>query len=261
MFARRCGLPNWSILKALGPEHPSLAASINNLGQLYHVQGKDLNNLAGLYYVQGNYAEAEPLWKRSLAIWEKALGPEHPHVATSLNNLGDLYRAQGNYAEAEPLYERSLAVWEKAFGPEHPNVATSLNNLGELYDAHGNYTEAEPLYRRSLAIREKAFIADWSDEEVFQYITEHEIALPEQYSADPPALRSLECWSCTALLNEDDRLEYTRVHHPGALSAIEGALAGGLPDDPRCDGQHHAGSLARPGRRAAGRQGCSGACR
>ncbi len=29
-------------------------------------------------------ADAEPLNKRSLLIWEKALGPEHPDVATSL---------------------------------------------------------------------------------------------------------------------------------------------------------------------------------
>ncbi len=63
---------------------------------------------------------------------EKALGPEHPHVATSLNNLAGLYRAQGKYAEAEPLLKRSLAISEKALGPEHPDVATSLNNLAEI---------------------------------------------------------------------------------------------------------------------------------
>ncbi|MCZ6840038.1 MAG: tetratricopeptide repeat protein [Alphaproteobacteria bacterium] len=28
--------------------------------------------------MQGRYFEAEPLYKRSLAIWGKALGPEHP---------------------------------------------------------------------------------------------------------------------------------------------------------------------------------------
>ena len=41
--------------------------------------------------VEGRYAEAEPLYKRSLAIWQKALGPEHPSVATGLNNLAGLY--------------------------------------------------------------------------------------------------------------------------------------------------------------------------
>ncbi len=52
-----------------------------------------LNNLAALYHAQGT--EAEPLYKRALAILEKALGPGHPLVATSLNNLAELYKAQG----------------------------------------------------------------------------------------------------------------------------------------------------------------------
>ena len=71
-----------------------------------------LNNLALLYDNQGKYAEAEPLYQRSLAIWEKALGPEHPNVAASLNNLAFLYNNQGKYAEAEPLHKRALAIME-----------------------------------------------------------------------------------------------------------------------------------------------------
>ncbi len=93
---------------------------------------------------QGRYAEAEPLYKRSLAIREKVLGPEHPGVAQSLNNLAALYKAQGQYAEAEPLYQRALAIREKALGSEHPHVAQSLNNLAGLYEAQGRYAEAEP---------------------------------------------------------------------------------------------------------------------
>ena len=45
-----------------------------------------LNSLAGLYDTQGKYAEAEPLYRRALAIAEKALGPEHPDLATDLQN-------------------------------------------------------------------------------------------------------------------------------------------------------------------------------
>lgn len=114
-------------------------------------------NLSGIALTDaGRYAEAESLFKRSLAIWEKALGPDHPDVAISLNNLGLLYQAQGRYAEAKPFFERSLAIREKEFGPDHPDVANSLNNLGLLYKAQGRYAEAEPLLKRSLAIREKA---------------------------------------------------------------------------------------------------------
>lgn len=35
--------------------------------------------------------EAEPLYRRALAIQEKALGPEHADVAVSLNNLANVY--------------------------------------------------------------------------------------------------------------------------------------------------------------------------
>ena len=50
-----------------------------------------LNNLAELYRAQVRFAEAEPLYKRALAIKEKALGLEHPSVATGLNNLAALW--------------------------------------------------------------------------------------------------------------------------------------------------------------------------
>src|SRR2546422_7420029 len=83
------------------------------------------NNPALLYDSQGKYSEAEPLYRRSLAIREKALGPDHPHVAVSLNNLAAPYVTQGKYSEAEPLYRRSLAIYEKALGPDHPHVAVS----------------------------------------------------------------------------------------------------------------------------------------
>ena len=49
-----------------------------------------LDNLALLYENQSRYEAAEPLYKRALAVWQKALGPDHPLVAQSINNLADL---------------------------------------------------------------------------------------------------------------------------------------------------------------------------
>jgi tetratricopeptide (TPR) repeat protein len=60
----------------------------------------------------GDYAKAEPLFQRSLAISEKALGPDHPDTATWLNNLASLYQATGAYAKAEPLLERAQRIEE-----------------------------------------------------------------------------------------------------------------------------------------------------
>ncbi|GAG19798.1 unnamed protein product, partial [marine sediment metagenome] len=130
----------------LGPEHPDTATS--------------LDNLAMLYWHQGRYEEAEPFYKRALAIHEKVSGAEHPDTANSLNNLATLYGDQGRYEEAEPFYKRALAIHEKVSGAEHPDTANSLNNLATLYGDQGRYEEAEPFYKRALAIREKVLGAE-----------------------------------------------------------------------------------------------------
>ncbi|NCO57361.1 MAG: tetratricopeptide repeat protein [Deltaproteobacteria bacterium] len=82
--------------KNVGPNHPDVVQS--------------LNNLAALYRAQGQHAQAEPLSRRSLAIDEKALGPDHPDVATSFENLAALYRATRRTVEAERLEERAAGI-------------------------------------------------------------------------------------------------------------------------------------------------------
>jgi hypothetical protein len=56
--------------------------------------------------------EALPLAERAVALFEKALGPEHPDLATNVAVLADLYRGFGQYPKAEQAFERALAVRE-----------------------------------------------------------------------------------------------------------------------------------------------------
>ena len=97
---------------------------------------------------------------RSLAIGEKSLGRDHPHVAIDLNNLALLLQDTNRVTEAEPLMRRALEIDEESLGPDHPNVAVTLNGLAFLYSNQGKYEEAEPLLKRSLEILEKAFGPD-----------------------------------------------------------------------------------------------------
>jgi CHAT domain-containing protein len=122
-----------------------------------------LNSLANVYEAQAKYADAEGLFKRALAIKEKALGPDHPDFARSLGNLAWLRYEQGRYADAEELYKRDLAIREKALGADHPDVAATLDNLAIVNAAQGRYADAERLYKRALAIKEKALGADHPD--------------------------------------------------------------------------------------------------
>lgn len=124
---------------------------------------EDANKLATRaveLHQQGKEAEAEPLYKRALAIREKALGPNHPDLASLLNNLALIYQAGQRYGEAESLYKRALAIREKALGANHPDVARSLVNLADLHAVQARHREAEALYRRALAIRERSLSRD-----------------------------------------------------------------------------------------------------
>ena len=165
-----------------GPEHPDVAASLNDvsvllssgrgdylraepllqralaiyeksLGPQSAAVAQSLNNLAELYFTKRDYVKAEPLFQRAVEIAEKAMSPHD--FAIMLDNLGQLYKEKRDYLKAEPLYKRGLAINEKAHGPEHPNVATGLISLAELYRAKGEFLKAVPLYQRSLAIQEK----------------------------------------------------------------------------------------------------------
>ncbi len=124
--------------------------------QLRPSDGMILNNLAVSLEAAGDYAAAEPLYQRALAIREKTLGPWHPDVAQSLNNLGELMRDAGDGAHAEPLLRRALAINERALGPDDPIVAKALGNLGVLLLERHDVDDAEPILRRALAINERA---------------------------------------------------------------------------------------------------------
>ena len=117
--------------------------------------GRTLSNLAYVYRLSGRRTLAEPLYRRSLALWEGMLGPNHPDVATALNNLAGLYHLQGRWDEAEAAFLRSLEIREKVLGKRDPDVATSLYYLSRMYRAAGRLDEAAVQLERSVAIWER----------------------------------------------------------------------------------------------------------
>jgi serine/threonine-protein kinase len=127
--------------KALGPDHPDVGDTLNDLGTIADEKG--------------DYDQAERLLKRVLAIYEKALGPDHPNVAGALHNLAITTYLKGDYDQAEQLYKRALTIDEKTLGPNHPQVADTLNNLAVCVCYKGDYDQAEQLFKRALTIKEK----------------------------------------------------------------------------------------------------------
>src|SRR5262249_44737991 len=98
---------NWMSCNRLIPHAQSLASLIDE----YHFnfpEAARLMSQAGIYLNQrAQYAEAEPLYKLALDIYDKAHGAEHPDVAASLSNLALLYHNIGSWDEAESLYQQA----------------------------------------------------------------------------------------------------------------------------------------------------------
>src|SRR5262249_44791518 len=90
---------NWPSCGRLMSQAQALASLIDEYG--FDFPEAALLMIQGGYYLneRARYEEAEPLYLRALAIYEKALGAEHPAVASSLNNLAALYYNQGKYEE------------------------------------------------------------------------------------------------------------------------------------------------------------------
>jgi len=134
--------------RALGPDHPGIL--------------KSLNDLAMLYRATGDYADAEAIFERILEITTTAVGPRDPAVAVTINNLGTLYWEQGDRARAVKFIEKALEIWQSSLGPDDPKVAVALGNLASIDRNSGDSERAASRYEKALAIWEKRADPDYA---------------------------------------------------------------------------------------------------
>ena len=121
-------------MKALGPEHPDTATS--------------LNILANLLRDQGDLAAARPLFERALAIREKAFGPEYPDTNRARCNLARLLITSCHAREALGSAETALRGHEKVLGPSHRWTKDTARVTAEALDALGCADQAAALRAR-----------------------------------------------------------------------------------------------------------------
>jgi len=120
------------------------------------LEARARSHLASIFRIQGKSELAEAEHRRALAIYERELGSEHPHIAASRNNLANALQAQGKLEDAELEHRRALALRERVLGPEHPLVASSRSNLAVVLSEQGRLDEAELETRRALELRERS---------------------------------------------------------------------------------------------------------
>jgi hypothetical protein len=117
--------------KKLGAEHPDVAQTLSALGANLLEQQK--------------WAEAEPLLRESLTIWD-AKRPDDWSRFDTQSRLGNSLLGQKKYAAAEPLllsgYDGLKAREAKIAASSKPRLTAALQRLVQLYAAQDNLAEA-----------------------------------------------------------------------------------------------------------------------
>jgi len=116
--------------KTHGKGDPFTGGIYDNLG---------LNNMA-----QQRYAEAMISHRRALRIFEAALPPDHPRIATALVNLAAARRAKDGDGDAElaALLARAVEIRAALLGRLHFDTLQARRMLLEVLRAQGRDDEA-----------------------------------------------------------------------------------------------------------------------
>jgi tetratricopeptide (TPR) repeat protein len=109
-----------------------------------------LDDLATMYTREQQWSLAKRTYERSLEIYRRVLGEEHPRVTIGLNNLAIVAQNMGDLPLAERLFRDAVRRHERTYGERHPETALAKGNLGLLLQREGRLAEAEPLLRDAL---------------------------------------------------------------------------------------------------------------
>lgn len=118
----------------LGPNHADTAWAVGNMGIV-------LVNL-------GRFAEAEPLLKRGLSVFEATQPYDSSLIYRMLTALDRVYSVLNRNAEAEAILKRQLAIKERSLGAKHEDVISLVSRLSSLATSAGRSAEAEAYFRR-----------------------------------------------------------------------------------------------------------------
>lgn len=117
---------------SLGPLHPDLANTLNNLGVVYEIAGK--------------HDDAERCYRRAWTIATSALPAGHPFVATSRRNLEQFCAARGKAVDARPDAPRPVVArkWPRSLEVGALIVAGLLVTFVAIATWYRTSDEVEP---------------------------------------------------------------------------------------------------------------------
>jgi tetratricopeptide (TPR) repeat protein len=113
------------------------------------------SSVAESYRILKSGDRALPLYRKARALYEKALGPDHPRVASILSQEGLLLMRDGKFALADQSMMQSLKSLKKSCPSCATELAIAESNLGLLRLRQKRYRDADEAFSTAIELREK----------------------------------------------------------------------------------------------------------
>jgi tetratricopeptide (TPR) repeat protein len=124
--------------ETLGREHPSVASTLINVGNVEF----DL----------GHYDEALAHHERALEIYETLMPPGHPRTATAVDNIAGAHLRMGSYEKARAGHAQALQMRLRHLDPSSPLLARTHANLGLALANLGRHEESQEEFEAAWGI-------------------------------------------------------------------------------------------------------------
>lgn len=145
---------DWETLGERLPHALAAAGHAEALGVAPAAAAKLLNQAGQYLYLRGEYFRAKDVLARSMALCDRAYGPNNPRRAAVANNLGRALRRLGDLRAAREQFQAAMAVDQANYGHSHPHVAEAANNYGICLQMSGDVDAARRQFEWALSVCE-----------------------------------------------------------------------------------------------------------
>ena len=166
-------------LKHLPPTSIEVAYSLNNLAEIYRIEGRDwearnlmetalrnlqqsnrdapgypivVSNLAVVLCRFREFDDAEKLLRSALTSYEKRRQTDTREYGVTINNLGQVLESKKNLNAAASLYQQAIGIFKRVGAPAATDLAAALANTGELYQHLDRIEDARQAEQRALEL-------------------------------------------------------------------------------------------------------------
>ncbi len=165
-------------LKNLPPSSVQVAYSLNNLAEIYRIEGRDwesrnlmetavrnlqlnkdapgypivLSNLAVVLCRFKQFDDAERLLRSALLSYEKRRQTDTREYGVTINNLGQVLENKKNLNAAASLYQQAIGIFKGVGAPASTDLAAAFANTGELYQHLDRMEDARQAEQRALEL-------------------------------------------------------------------------------------------------------------